>query len=88
MTQQYAAIGTDGTRPVVWGLGESPEAAMADGLDELEPFMTELDGKSEDLMTLPITDEQARRVVDEGEVSTEALGIELPAAWLAEHQGK
>lgn len=25
-----AAIGTDGTRPVVWGVGETPDAAMAD----------------------------------------------------------
>lgn len=28
--QMYAAVGSDGTRPVVWGLGESPAEAFAD----------------------------------------------------------
>ena len=86
MTQKYAAIGTDGTRPVIWGLGESPEDALVDAREQWsgEGFTGEVD-----LLTLQIelTEEQ-EELIELGEVSTEALGIELPAAWLAEHQGK
>jgi hypothetical protein len=31
----FAAIGTDGTRPVVWGIGANAEEAIADGEEQL-----------------------------------------------------
>lgn len=39
MTASVAAVGNDGSRPVVWGLGTSNEMAFADALrqDEFEP---------------------------------------------------
>ena len=87
MSQQYAAIGTDGTRPVVWGLGESPEEAREDAMGQLREQLEDPDCESNYWLTLPITTEQAT-LIEGGEVSTEALGVELPAAWLKEHQGK
>jgi hypothetical protein len=32
---QYVAIGTDGMRPVVWGLGDSPEAALIEAREQV-----------------------------------------------------
>lgn len=43
----YAAIGTDGMREVVWGLGSTEAAAEADAREQEDP--------PEDLRTLPIT---------------------------------
>ena len=86
MAQQYATVGTDGTRPVVWGLGVSPEAAEADAREQLHAQLEDPDCE-EGLVTVPVTEEQARRVED-GEVSTEVLEVELPASWVTEHQGK
>lgn len=86
MAQNYATIGTDGARPVVWGLGVSPEASEADAREQLQEL--EDPDCAEELVTVPITEEQARRVKEDGEVSTKALGVELPAAWLAELQRK
>jgi hypothetical protein len=34
MTIQHVAIGSDGTRPVVWGIGDTEAAAMADAADQ------------------------------------------------------
>lgn len=84
MTSQYAVVGTDGTQPVVWGMGVSPEAAMEDARVQLAEigFTTE----SEDLVTVSVTAEQAT-LIEGGEVSTDGLGIVLPASWLKEHQG-
>lgn len=49
MAQHYATIGTDGTRPVIWGLGASPEASEADARERwdviaLEDLEDEEDG--------------------------------------------
>jgi hypothetical protein len=84
MVQNYATIGTDGMRPVVWGLGLSPEAAEEDAREQLQALG---EACAEELVTVPVTEEQARRV-EEGEVSTKALGLALPEAWLAELQRK
>lgn len=32
---KHVAIGTDGNRPVVWGMGDTAEEAMADAASEL-----------------------------------------------------
>lgn len=87
MTQQYVTIGTDGTRPVVWGLGGSPQEAEEDAREQLHAQLEDPDCE-EGLLTLPVTEEQARRVDEDGEVGTEELGIVLPKSWLAEYQGK
>lgn len=52
---KFAAIGTDGTRPVVWGLGDTEEAALVDaglqdGVDGVE------------LRTEPVSDVQASKI--------------------------
>lgn len=83
----YATIGTDGTRPVVWGLGVSPEASEKDAREQLHAQLEDPNCE-EDLVTVPVTVEQAKRIEEDGEVSTEVLGIGLPASWLAENQGK
>jgi hypothetical protein len=81
----YATIGTNGTRPVVWGMGVSPEASEKDA----RKWLCELGDPNckVDLLTLQVTEEQAQRIGEDGEVSTEVLGIKLPASWLIEHQG-
>lgn len=66
--QYYAAIGDDGTRPVVWGLGASHAEALADAA---------LQNDGDDvgaLNVVVITAEQAERI-RAGEVSTDVLGI-------------
>ena len=88
MAQHYATIGTDGTRPVIWGLGASPEASEADAREQYCDQHMDLGFNEEGMLTIPITEEQAQRVSEDEEISTEVLGIELPKAWLAEHQGK
>jgi hypothetical protein len=78
MEAQFAVIGTDGTRPVVWGIGTDPEVAMEEAQGNLIDAGCDY---AEDLLTVSVTSEQAE-LISGGEVSTEALGIELPAAWL------
>jgi hypothetical protein len=69
----YAAIGTDGNRPVVWGLGATSEEAIQEAQKELHSSGY----PSEDFdHVVQITLEQAYRVY-QGEVSTELLGITL-----------
>lgn len=64
VTATFAAVGNDGFRPVVWGLGDSREMAIADALRQ-EGF------KADDLAFLRVvpvgTDVQER--VQEGDVS-------------------
>jgi hypothetical protein len=70
----YAAIGTDGKRPVVWGLGRDSDAALDDAL---------ANGYDGDMITVVIDDATAKRV-ESGEVSCESLGIELTAGEISE----
>lgn len=66
----FAAIGNDGMRPVVWGVGESEEAARQDAANQDELTCVDLEG----LDMRPITDEQAVRI-QSGIVSCEELGL-------------
>lgn len=66
----YAAIGTDGTREVVWGLGDTAAAAESNAASEAaesdcDPALTR---------TIRVSSEIATRVIG-GEVSAAALGI-------------
>ena len=70
----FAAIGTDGTNHVVWGLGSSPEEALKEGKEE---FTFEYELPPEEFSTVEITQEQDEMVRD-GEVSCKALGIKVP----------
>jgi hypothetical protein len=57
----FAAVGDDGTRPVVWGLGATEAEALADAHEQ--EFEV-----NEDLACYPISEEQAA-VVRSGDVS-------------------
>ena len=65
---RYAAIGTDGRRPVVWGLGDTAEDARCDAVIEEETW--DSDGSA----TVRIPASVADRIRG-GEVSCELLGI-------------
>ena len=68
----YAAIGTDGTRPVVWGLGYSEAAARADAADWLggDGRYDTSDGVA--MTVVAVTDEQAS-AIDAGVIDWESL---------------
>ncbi len=68
----FAAIGSDGTRLVVWGLGRTEKAAEKDAIAEardsdVDPELTHV---------VSITAAQAKRI-RAGEVSVDTLGIAL-----------
>jgi hypothetical protein len=65
---KFAAVGNDGNRPVVWGLGSSETAALADAVSQAAGCNPEVD------RTVAITTDQAERILA-GEVSTESLGV-------------
>ena len=55
-TSKFAAVGSDGIRDVVWGIGETEEAALMDArseLDQLDPRDSNVE-----LTVIPITHEQ------------------------------
>lgn len=62
------AIGTDGTRPVVWGLGETRDEARTDALQTEETWGS--GGRA----YIGVPDHVAARVL-EGQVDCNALGI-------------
>lgn len=64
----YAAIGTDGTRPVVWGLGATPELARADAASRESTWSSGGDA------TVLIPASVARGILA-GHVSCDSLGI-------------
>lgn len=66
--KRFAAIGTDGTRPVVWGLGWSP------GLARLDAESFDKNWDSNGGFTVEVSEEIAERVIA-GEVSCDAIGI-------------
>lgn len=78
----FAAVGTDGISPVVWGIGPTEDAARRDAEDG-EEIAALAPG---DYVIVPITAEQLEQIED-GEVSVEALGIELTEAQIAELAG-
>jgi hypothetical protein len=64
-TNQYAAVGTDGVRDVVWGVGPNADAAEADALTQ--------EGVPADLRYLPITS-AAVEAVNGGAVGIDGRG--------------
>lgn len=70
----FAAVGTDGLRPVVWGIGDSRDEALVDAGRSFG--QSDIDPKTEPLVIVEITARQRRSVLD-GEVSTTELGIVL-----------
>lgn len=70
----YAAVGTDGLRPVVWGIGDTRDEALVDAGRSFG--QCGIDPKTEPLLVKEITARQRRSVLD-GEVSTDELGIVL-----------
>lgn len=65
----YATIGTDGTRLVVWGIGSTVEEAE-DNACQQEGILIQ------DMLTLPCTD-AARALVEAGQVACEGGDLEL-----------
>lgn len=68
--KMYAAIGDDGSRPVVWGLGATEEKATADARNELR----ESGVRSDLTHVVAVTPKQATQI-RQGVVSVEALGL-------------
>jgi hypothetical protein len=55
---RYAAIGDDGMRPVVWGVGSSPEEALADARVWLDAR-----NARDELTVIEMTDEQSDAIL-------------------------
>lgn len=64
-TTTYAAIGTDGTRNVVWGIGSTESAALADAAEQ--------DGAPDELTTRTITTADVE-AIEAGDVDAASLG--------------
>jgi hypothetical protein len=75
--KHYAAVGTDGIRPVVWGIGDSYDAARVEAREQLAN--TDPEYRDDPLVIVEITAEQ-RACIEAGEVSAEKLGIDLSVA--------
>lgn len=69
MLATFAAVGNDGTRPVVWGLGTSAEMAFADALEQYE-----FDAKDAKFLRLVTVGPEVQARVQEGDVSWRATG--------------
>lgn len=69
----YVAIGTDGLRPVVWGTGDTEDAALANARNELPE-----DDQDDELTVYPAT-EAALKCVAQGGVG--ALDAPAGANW-------
>ena len=67
---RVAVIGDDGTRPVVWGLGEDAESALADAQQWTDP------GALANVAYVDVTPEQADRILA-GAVDCVALNIRV-----------
>ena len=66
----YAAIGSDGWREVVWGVGTTEDEAE----DDAKFWLEASECGPQDLRTVPITEDQASDIWD-GVVSVKALGL-------------
>lgn len=73
----FAAVGTDGRSPVVWGVGACPKDALSDAGKSFE-FSVLTNGR-EALVVKDITEQQYNAVIN-GVVSVAELGIELDAS--------
>lgn len=65
--KHFAAIGDDGRRPVVWGVGDTDEEALADARSELRQA-----GATSELRVVEITAER-RAAIEAGDVDAEGL---------------
>ena len=80
VSSAVAAIGSDGTRPVVWGLGETVEAARIDAIERLDDCAWAAEREpaeyADDTIVRyeDVTDEQRARIVA-GEIDCADLGI-------------
>jgi hypothetical protein len=79
---KYAAVGTDGIRPVVWGLGATREDAEEDAIENLAQS-----GDRSPLVYVSIDDRTAERV-EGGWVDADGLGIELSRSKIRELRGE
>lgn len=64
----FAAVGSDGTREVVWGVGKTEDLALTDATEWLPE-------DAEKLRIVEITGQVARMVLDDGIIDTITLGI-------------
>lgn len=71
ITKHYAAIGTDGLRPVVWGTGNSWDGAIADARHWLQHSRRE-----SNLIVKTITAAQ-RELIEAGTVAVAEIGLDL-----------
>jgi len=65
---KFAAIGTDGVRPVVWGLGDNEDDALAEAHSQLREAAPEWNEGHNELTVHPVTDAQVARI-QTGDVS-------------------
>jgi len=82
MATYYAAIGTDGIRPVVWGLGETEGAAGTEARIQ-QAQSVDGDPLNDALVIIEVTAEQSERVTA-GVVDLETLGIQLTPVQIRE----
>ncbi len=76
-SKMFAAIGTDGTKPVVWGTGSTPKLAIVDA----KHWARLADADPELFDCVEVTEEQLDRI-DSGEVQASTLGIVVDVqAW-------
>lgn len=84
MTKFFAAVGNDGTRPVVWGLGRTEDEA----LEEAHNGLVHTNSTSE-LEVHEITSEQYA-TINEGDVSwpvsVERLTLDVPKVIFSAHR--
>ena len=59
---KIAAIGTDGTRPVVWGLGRTHDEALEDAAHYLDAGY--YDAATHELRTVEIDADRVLRIID------------------------
>jgi hypothetical protein len=76
----YAAIGTDGVRLVVWGMGETAEASIAEARSELREAGLGIEGEVDapngvEIDTREITASDAN-AIKAGDVDAASLGRE------------
>ena len=67
--EHFAVVGTDGTRPVVWGLGSTVEEARADAAAQ--------DGYDDDDSNVVAVSAEVAGRIQAGEVACDVLGIKV-----------
>lgn len=71
-SRTFVAIGNDGTRAVVWGMGATVEAALREG----RRYLADTTSPNEPLVTLEVPAHIAREV-EAGDCSCAALDIDV-----------